>query len=233
MALRVNSQIKKLLFSGFLFAALVLQLHAYSDSEYDPVIFSGTFFVLLEDAGPLDPHTYDEDAAIKRLLEEAQWVFSAMIYGFSFDYIPYDSARAVVEEFTLEPTHQIPRGDSAMTVSDGRYEDGIYYADISYLVSEQQLPWVQGWESNINSDVISSGGGSLYSGLEGKIDSIRNTVKQALRDYLRPRNYNKPRRMTGSGRLASVPDFAMTAGEYRCKARITLNLDEILEYRIY
>ncbi len=207
--------------------------HSYSDPEWDPVVYSGTFFVLLEDSDPLDPHLYDEDEAITRLLEEARWVFSSMIYGFRFEYVPSDVARAVEEEFRLDQVHQIPWGDPGLSVSGGRYEGGIYYADISYKVNEDQIPWVHSWETNILSDIISSGGGSLFSGLDGKIESIRNTVKQALRDYLRPRIYDKPRKVSGTGRLSSVPTYAMTAGEYRCKAGVTIDFDEILEYRIY
>jgi hypothetical protein len=225
--------VKKILPAALLLTNIAVFCCSYSDSEWDPVIYSGTFFVLLEESDPLDPHNYNENDAIKRLLEEAQWVFSSMIYGFRFEYIPYDKARGVVEEYTLEPVHQIPWGDPGMTITNGRYESGVYYADISYKVSEPQLPWVHSWESNILNDIISIGTGSLFSGIDGKIDSIRNTVKQALRDHLRPQIYNKPRKISGAARLSSVPTFAMTAGEYRCKARVTLNIDEILEYRIY
>jgi len=219
--------------AAFLLAVSAVSAFSYSDSEWDPVIYSGTFFVLLEESSPLEPHLYDEDKAINSLLEEARWVFSSMIYGLRFEYVPYDAARAVAEEFRLDPVHQIPWGDQAMSVSNGRYEEGIYYADIEYRVSEQQMPWIYSWEGNTLDDIISSGSGSLFFGSEGKIASIKETVKQALRDHLRPRIYNKPSKISGTARLSSVPIFSMGSGEYRCKARVTIRFSEILEYKVY
>ncbi|HAK46501.1 MAG TPA: hypothetical protein DCO79_11365, partial [Spirochaeta sp.] len=65
-------------------------ISAYSDPEWDPLSYKGNFFVMLEPAGPFEPDVYDEDKALKQLLDEARYVFSGMIYGFEFDYIPKD-----------------------------------------------------------------------------------------------------------------------------------------------
>ena len=226
-------KMKTAVFSLIFFTILSSTAFAYTDSEWDPVILGGTFFVVLEQADPLEPRAYDEDAAIESLLREAVFVFSAMIYGFDFEYVPYDSMREVAEEFEIDPVYQIPWGDPGLSVSGGRFEDGVYYADISYRLNEGQLPWYDSWEGVSGDNIKSCGSGSLYSGLDGKLNAVEDTVKQALRDHLRPVHYNKPRRITGRARLSTVPVFSMSAGEYRCCAGITLALSEILEYRIY
>ena len=221
-------------FTAALLILLVSCLSAgfsYSDPEYDPVVYKGRFFVLLEPAGPFEPDEYDEDAAVAQLLNEAQYVFSAMIYGFNFDYIPLDLARGVSEEFSLEQVYTIPWGDPGLSAVDGRYKDGRYDAEIRYRVSELQLPWVVSWDTNILVTVGASGEGSLYSGYEGKKNAIDNSVKESLRNYLRPRIYNKPRRITGTARLAEVPYITMDSGKYICKSKVTLRFDEILEYK--
>ena len=218
---------------SLIFAVTASGLFAYSDSEWDPVILSGRFFVQLEPAGPFEPEVFDEELAINRLLDEASFVFSAMIYGFDFTYTPLDTARSVAEEFEISPVHSIAAGDPALEVKAGRFSDGIYYADISYRLSDSQIPWYDSWESGASIDVISRGEGSLTGGLEGKLDSLRDAVKQALRDHLRPRLYNKPRRVDGRARLNTVPDITMASGRFRSRAGVTLEIDEILEYEIF
>jgi hypothetical protein len=213
--------------------AAVQPVFAYPDPEWDPVIYSGNFFILLDEAGPFDFQEYDEQKALRQLLEEARFVFSAMIYGFSFEYVPYDSARGIAEEFNIESVHMIPWGDSGLKLKDGRYENGRYSADISYTLSEDQLPWAASWDSNIFPEVISRGEGSFYKGFEGKIESIKNAVKQAARDYLTQRIYNKPRRITGKARLNTVPVITVDSGKYSSRTGVTLQLDGISGYEIY
>ena len=208
-------------------------ISAYSDPEWDPLSYKGNFFVMLEPAGPFEPDVYDEDKALKQLLDEARYVFSGMIYGFEFDYIPKDIDREIDEEFSLKPVYTLPWGDQRLSVSTGAYEDGRYTAELRYDVSEEQMPWVSSWDTNILPDVTAAGEGSLYEGFEGKKEAIENSVKESLRSYLRPRIYDKPSRITGKARLAGIPYIIMDEGKYRCTAKITLRIDEILEYRAY
>ena len=212
---------------------LTAGLHAQTVSEWDPPRFSGYFSVLLEPAGPLEPDVYDEEKAVSQLLEEAQFVFSAMIYGFEFSYIPKDSLRGIEEEFFFEPVYSLPWGDPRMSVRTGRYENGIYTAEIKYAPTDEQLPWIRSWETNILPDVTAVGEGSLYEGFDGKKAAVGASVKEAVRAHLRARIYDKPRKISGRARLADVPYFTIDAGRYLCKAKVTLQIDEILEYRSY
>ena len=214
-------------------AAAVPGLFAYSDPDWDPVRLSGYFFTEMEPAGPFEPDVYDRDAAVRQLLEEAQFVFSAMIYGFSFDYTPKDTVRGVAEEFSCNPVYSIPWGDPGLSVRTGIYENGIYTAEIRYDLSEEQLPWLRSWETNILPDVTALGRGGLYEGFDGKKTAVGNSVKEAVRAYLRGRSYDKPRRIGGRARLAGVPYITIDAGQYVCKAKVTLQIDEVLEYRSF
>ena len=206
---------------------------AYSDPEYDPIIYKGRFFVLLEPAGPLEPDVYDEDRAVKQLLDESSYVFSGMIYGFSFEYIPQDNARNIAEEFSCQPEHSIEWGDPSLSVSAGIYNDGRYDAEIRYRLKDSQIPWITSWDTGILPRVTGVGEGRLVLGLEGKKNAIGNALKEAVRAYLRPRVYDKPRRISGYARLAEVPYFSLSAGSYICKAEVTLRIDEVLEYESF
>ncbi len=216
-----------------LLTALGGPLAAYSDPDYDPIIYKGKFFVLLEPAGPFEPDVYDEEFALNQVLEEAQYVFSAMIYGFKFSYVPKDNIRGIEEEFVCELNYLIPWGDPNLTVSKGRYKYGRYDVELSYNVSESQLPWVISWDTNILPEAGAVGSGSLYSGLDGKLEAINNSVKQSLRNHLRPLIYDKPHRISGYARLAEVPYMVADSGKYLCTSKVTLRLEEILEYEFY
>jgi hypothetical protein len=63
-----------------------------------------------------DLHTLSKDEMFNRILEEARYVFSGMVYGFIFSYTPYDRSRGVEEEFLLEPYQWIQRGDPNLQV---------------------------------------------------------------------------------------------------------------------
>ena len=156
-----------------------------------------------------------------------------MIYGLDFVYVPKDNSRGIEEEFSVKPVHLIPWGDPGLKSGAGRLDEGKYFAEISYRLTESQLPWVYSWETNIYPELISIGEGPLTAGPAGKITAIENSVRQALRDYLRPRIYDKPGRISGSARLSGVPVFSLDAGKYLCKAKITLKIDEIRQYGLF
>ena len=206
----------------------------YDDPEWDPIVYKGKFFTLLEpSADPFAPDEYDEDKAVRQLLEESRYVFSAMIYGFKFEYIPLDLSRGVEEEFVIEPVYTLPWGDPGLSVSSGMYKAGKYTAEIRYDLSDEQIPWVNSWDTNILPDVSAAGEGSLYEGYDGKIEAVNNSVKESLRAYLRPRIYDKPRKISGMARFAAVPYITVDEGRYRCLSKVTLRIEEILEYRVY
>ncbi|MFQ3621364.1 MAG: hypothetical protein SNJ78_10540, partial [Spirochaetales bacterium] len=54
---------------------------------------------------PPNLRSIEKEELYERILEEARYVFSGMVYGFVFSYTPSDKARRVEEEFLLEPYH--------------------------------------------------------------------------------------------------------------------------------
>ena len=61
--------------------------------------------------------------AEQELLEEGRVLFSAMIYGWTFTYIPGDLARQVKESFTLTPVAEIPWGSARLVVRETEKDD--------------------------------------------------------------------------------------------------------------
>jgi hypothetical protein len=167
---------------------------------------------------------------IERLLEEARYVFSGMIYGFSFAYTPSDTLRSVEEQFTIEPIAQIPWGDPGLTVMDTREAEDRVYVRIRYFLNEYHGPWITMWQSNTLPTNSAFGEAPVYRGVENKIEAINQGVKQAVRHYLRQRVYNKPKLITGEAVLQSPPRTVIKAGAYRAAVDVKMKFEEVRPY---
>ena len=170
---------------------------------------------------------------IRLLLEEARFVFSGMVYGFRFRYVPSDRARAVVEEFDLVPLHQIAWGDPALSVVESRFEAGRRYALIRYWVAEEQQSWSRFWQSNVHAPASAFGSSDLFGGRSAKLEAIEEGVIESVRAFLRPREQNKPKEISGRVAFADVPYVVISGGEYHARVEVKLDIQEVIPYRIF
>ena len=214
--------------------ALIVQLSypLFGFDEWDTL--TGEFWVELDPAIKEDqsyPLTSQEAAEI--LLDEARFVFSGMIYGFEFEYTPYDQTRGVEEIFNLDPIAEIPWGDPALTVVQMRVSNNRRFALIRYAPKDHQIRWLQAWESNINPKATGLGKADLFKGVDEKRNAFREAIKEAVRGYLRQRILNKPKEIRGELVLADVPYVIIDAGTYLAKTEVRLRIDEVIPYRQY
>ncbi len=180
------------------------------------------------DGTALFPADYDEarEQAVNTLLEEARWIFSGMVYGFRFRYIPGNADEGFDELFELTPLHQIPRGDSGLEV----YQVEDDYQNLQVLF----YYWPD--ENQERRIAVSRGGGFSSSAaagsvpmmLEGaRIGSMEAAVKMALRGDLSSLIYNRPLEVEGIVYLSSSPIIRIQAGEYRSSLRILYRKEDL------
>ena len=170
---------------------------------------------------------------ITGILEEAVYVYSGMIYGFSFTYTPPDSRRGVDEVFEVEPAAQIRWGDPALKTAGVRIEGNRIYFRINYSTDESHSNWLRYWDST---SFASSGGtaeGMADTGLEGRMDALNRALKEAVRNFLRPRVFNRPSSASGEFVLAEPPSYVYQAGRYTASVKIRLNIDAVEKYLYY
>ncbi len=215
--------------TALLFVCVVYRGFAIEDPEG---VLIGEFWCDLEPAVQDDggPYPLTADAAIRRVLEEARFVFSGMIYGFAFLYTPSDTARQVAEVFVLDPVAEIPWGDDNLSAYDTRVRDGRYFALIRYDLQEFQRPWIRGWESFVHPTAGGSGTGEMLLGYGEKITAYRNAVKDAIRNHLRSVYPNRPREVTGEVVLADPPYCTLDAGAYRALVSVRLRISKVVPY---
>ncbi|MDC7232027.1 MAG: hypothetical protein PQJ58_02255 [Spirochaetales bacterium] len=183
------------------------------------------------DGSAVFPDGYDEirEEAISILLEDARWVFSGLLYGFSFRYIPGNADEGFGELFELEPIHQIPKGDPSLEIYQVEDDYQTLKVLFYYWPDEDQFRRMD----------ISRGGGYQSSAAEGgvpmmmegaRIASMEEAVKQALRADLRSVIYNRPLEVDGKVYLSSPPDLSIRSGEYRSRLRILYRRDDLVTF---
>jgi hypothetical protein len=196
------------------------------------VIF--TLWVDLEPAvaaGETPPRS--EARAAELLFQEARFVLSGLIYGYTYEYVPYDATRRIAEEFDLSPRAEVRRGDSRLDAIDSYVKDKRVYTQFRYRLEPFQQQWLESWSSSALPRVEASGEHPWWQGHEAKLTAIEVAVKEAVRNYLRSQIRNKPRRARGSVILTDTPRVYVIAGAYRAEVSVRIRVDELDPYEVY
>jgi hypothetical protein len=212
-----------LILTGLLFAPLPV-----AAQEYDPV--EADIWIELDAAyDTLDPVRMEE---ARRLADgEARFLLSGMIYGYSFSYRPLDRERGIDEEFLLESEGEISQAKLVPVDVRGRGSRVMllyrYYPDLKEYLR------ISSWLGAAVPSVIGYGEARFVLGHEGKMEAYRQALKEAVREYLRPRVRNKPRRIEGELFLIDTPGVGVQAGKYTVRMRLRINIRDVDGYLSY
>lgn len=167
--------------------------------------------------------------ALTFLLEEARWVFSGMIYGFSFRYVPADSRRGIKTYFELELLGEIPWGDPGLTVISAWPGRDRYSADLGFNLTGPTAYYRDAWNSNIYPGAGGTGSAPVYLGFDGRKKAMEDAVRLAVHGYYRNRTAARPREIAGEVVFEEVPTLVIQEGSYVSRVRIRMNLEFIPE----
>ena len=189
--------------------------------DMEPLVFEGGEYPL------------STESAARRLLEEARIFFSAMIYGYSFAYTPSDRSRNVAEAFSLTPLAEIVWGDPSMTVLYTRRSGSLLHGRVEYRLADFQQDRRRAWSSNTLPTTAGRGEETLLEGAAAKIASFESSIKQAIREYVSRRVYNKPKSIEGEVLLWESPQTIVKAGAYSTASRIKLFVSDLQAYTVF
>lgn len=179
-------------------------------------------------------NSYLSDSEIyNRVLEDAAWIISGMIYGYDVIYTPLDLSRNVNEYLEIIPVASILWGDAKLKIIDSWVKNEKFFLQVRYLLDSSQITRRKLWKSNLFPDAEGIGVVSIFSGHQGRVESIKTGIKEALRNYLRIRNTNKPREINCRILLTEPPYTIVDAGGYKSKTKITIKLIEVTPYSYY
>lgn len=197
-------------------------------------------FLELED--PVWTPAYSAKELAQAVLKEASWVFSGMIWGFTFEYTPSDKARKVSEVFLLQPRGHIQQSSEGLRVLESTVESGVLSVNLLYYPALHEISECKAW----NHAPYKSAQGRAYSPafppviamqaderVEARITAMTEAIKEAIREYARGITYNKPRIIRGVCGLLAQPQVIITSGQYLAQVKISLQITEIISYGSY
>ncbi len=179
------------------------------------------------------PSYLSDNKIYHRILEDALWIISGMIYGYDISYTPLDLSRKVTENMEVTPIASIIWGDEKLKIIDTWVKNGKFNMQVRYIPNEAQIVRIKLWESNIYPDSSGTGVKSIFSGYQGRVESIKTGIKEALRNYFRIRYTNKPREIDCKILIKNPPYTILDAGGYRSKVTIIIKLIKLLPYSYY
>ena len=189
--------------------------------------------------GELERRVPDQEK-LDALLEEMQTVFSGMVYGWSFVYRPVDPARKVEEYLDVVPLGRIigstgdPATARALAISTRLDEKtGVLTVLFRYYLPPYEAARRQAWGSFNLDQAAGTGRAKVVDRLESRLDALRQAVKEAVRNLLRPKVYNRPQEIRGEAVLREVPRYGIQSGQYLCSAKFQMRILGIREYPVY
>ncbi len=180
-----------------------------------------------------DPYPLPLDLAARRLVDEAAWVYSGTVYGFSFDWTPSDKARAIEESFSLVARGSIERGDPRFVPEAARSEAGRLYSYVSYSPDAAQRSMLSAYSRSPWRSSQGIGHGEYFKGYAGRRAAYEDSARQAIRELLRGLEPNKPRRVKGCIVFSGTPRIGLVEGVYAVQARFRIEVTEVLDYEVF
>ena len=169
-----------------------------------------------------------ERAEMETLLDDARWAFSGMIYGFEFTWTPGARGREVDEELVIEPLGLLPWGDPRLDILDVVEENGFLYVQLRYIPDETQQSRLEGWNSQAYP--VASGAGEVRALSSSRRDAMEQAIKESVRAWLRAREYNRPREVTGKVTFTEFPLISLRADSIRAAVSVRMILDPLRHY---
>ena len=225
------------LFLTFSFQA-ISQGHEHGNH---PLVIRGEVYVDLEHiyAGHVDEeYPLSIETAARRALEESAMFYSAMIYGWSFNYEVGERARRIDEILEIEPVALIKYGDPALRVTDTGIRDMRLMVWTDYHLNENQQRRMFEWNSGTIRSAQGLGYGPSfleeYPGwLAVRRAALEDAARAALRAFLQGSERNRPKEAAGFISLASFPRYFIDSGRWAVSARFRVEIKEIIPFAVY
>ena len=221
--------------------SIIYPVVVYAQNNELPVL-SAEIFLLIEDIsdfyipgefGISNTKKESESEKEARLMEEAEFVFSGMLYGFEFKYVPGDRRRNVDELFDFNLIEIIRKEDPRLTFSLARKEDNKEIYLFRYYPDDHMKNWITYWSSSSFPVVGGRAESDVLEGFVGKKNAVEKAVKNAVRTYMKSRIQNKPEVIEGEFVFLSSPVIGYASGIYTASVKIKLNVENVSAYDIY
>ncbi len=193
-------------------------------------------WVLAEEIPSVDKLTAKDDfisLPVKKLKEQIPFIISGMIYGWDFEYVPYDKLRGVAEFFDFSPVEKINYPAPNISYSEMKVEDGKLFCWVTYKRTDDMFALRQHRNSAAVPHIKGKGYGSVMNNFEGLQEAFNEAIKDAVREYYRTFIKNKPKEIRGRVLLEEEPLVNLYNGKYAVQLKLILRTEEIVSYSAF
>ena len=170
--------------------------------------------------------TEEDRKIINELLMDTIWIISGMIYGFNVSWNPGNPLRSIDESFVIEPSGSIAWGDRKLSITAAVRDTGNLYVWLDYQPDAIQKNRIASWQGKNLSVASGSGEGSILKDNARRL-AMETAIKEAMRRWLRAREYNRPRLVVGRAALTEFPSIGFREGNFTAKVSIALKIEVI------
>ena len=171
---------------------------------------------------------------VRKIRQISPFILSGMVYGWEFDYVPYDKARGVQEIFEFSPVQEFSEREAALiNYAKPWIEDARLYCWVEYRRTDAQIHIFRSWQSVLNAKIKGTGYAPVSEGFDGIQKASAEALKMAVREYERKWIKTKPKEITGSVLLTEPPKIGIEAGRYKVTLDFFMQTDKIIEYRTF
>ena len=172
--------------------------------------------------------------SVRKIKEITPFILSGMIYGWKFEYVPYDKARGVQEYFDFSPLRELNAEEIAsIQYAKPWIKDSILNCWVEYHRSDSQIHIFKGWESILHPKIRGEGYAKLSKGFDGIQEACAEALKLAVRNYERKWIKSKPKEISGTVLMREPPKIGVDAGRYKVTLDFFMETDKIVEYKTF
>lgn len=171
---------------------------------------------------------------VRKIKEISPFILSGMVYGWRFEYVPYDKARGVPEYFEFTPVQTLNESEiNSINYAKPWIEDSILNCWIEFRRSDAQIHIFRGWESVLHPKIMGEGYAELSEGFDGIQKACGEALKMAVRNYERKWVKTKPKEISGTVLIKEPPKIGVDAGRYKVTLDFFMETDRIVEYKAF
>lgn len=171
---------------------------------------------------------------VRKIKEISPFILSGMVYGWRFEYVPYDKARGVPEYFEFTPIQTLNESEiNSINYAKPWIEDSILNCWIEFRRSDAQIHIFRGWESVLHPKIMGEGYAELSEGFDGIQKACGEALKMAVRNYERKWVKTKPKEISGTVLIKEPPKIGVDAGRYKVTLDFFMETDRIVEYKAF
>ncbi|MCQ2242310.1 hypothetical protein [Treponema sp.] len=170
------------------------------------------------------------DFAIERSKQVAPFLLNGMINGWKFEYTPYDKRRGVKEYWEFDEIKPFDKTMNPIEFHDPEAVEGKLLSRVYCNRTKQQQLEYKRWCSIVHPHIKGIGRGSVEKGFDGIKEACSMALKDAVREYWRTLEKNKPKEISGTVLLIRDPRIYVRNGQYVVDLDFFLETDRIIKY---